>query len=65
MRVLHDQLTMSNKLIVSTADYRAALKAIEPLMAAKANTSAGDRLRAVVTLVEAYERAHYPIRPAT
>jgi len=42
-------------------DYRRALKEIEGLMAAKRNTPAGDRLDVLVTLVEAWEREHYPI----
>jgi len=43
------------------ADYKSALKAIEPLMSAKANTPEGDRLDVLVTLVEAYERTHFPM----
>src|SRR5712691_11392040 len=42
-------------------DYRRALKEIEGLMAAKRNTPEGDRLDVLVTLVEAWERQHYPI----
>jgi HTH-type transcriptional regulator/antitoxin HigA len=42
-------------------DYRAALQDIESLMMAEANTPEGDRLDVLVTLVEAYERVHYPI----
>ncbi len=49
------------KPIKTKADYRAALKDIEGLMSAKANTAAGDRLDVLVTLVEAYERAHFPM----
>ncbi len=60
-----EQPAISNKPIRNTADYRAALKAIESLMAAKANTPDGDRLGALVTLVEAYERARCPICPST
>jgi len=41
--------------------YRAALKEIERLMTAKAGSSKGERLDALVTLVEAYEREHSPI----
>jgi len=55
------QPVMNNKSIGTKADYRAALKAIESLMAAKANTPEGDRLGALVTRVEAYERAHCPL----
>lgn len=47
--------------IKSKADYRASLKDIESLMMAKANTPDGDRLDVLVTLVLAYERAHYPV----
>ena len=47
--------------IKSEADYKATLKEIESLMSAKADTPEGDRLDVLVTLVEAYERAHYPI----
>ncbi len=47
--------------IKSEADYLAALKEIETLMGAEADSPEGDRLDVWVTLVEAYERAHYPI----
>jgi HTH-type transcriptional regulator/antitoxin HigA len=52
---------MDIKPIKTKADYRAVLKEIETLMAAKANTPDGDRLDVLVTLVEAYERAHFPM----
>lgn len=42
-------------------DYRRPLKEIEPLMAAKRDTPDGDRLDVLVTLVEAWERKHYPL----
>jgi HTH-type transcriptional regulator/antitoxin HigA len=45
--------------IKTKADYRAALKEIEALMAAERDTLEGERLDVLVTLVEAYERAHY------
>jgi HTH-type transcriptional regulator/antitoxin HigA len=45
--------------IKTKADYRAALKEIEALMAAERDTLAGERLDVLVTLVEAYERKHY------
>ncbi len=41
--------------------YRDTLKEIEGLMTAKMNTVEGDRLDVLVTLVEDYERKHYPI----
>jgi len=47
--------------IRTKADHKAALKEIESLMNAKANTPEGDRLDVIVTLVEAYERAHFPM----
>jgi HTH-type transcriptional regulator/antitoxin HigA len=42
-------------------DYRQALKEIEALMQARRNTPEGDRLDVLVTLVEAWERKHYPL----
>ena len=50
---------MEIKPIKTKADYRAALKEIEALMAAEADTPEGERLDVLVTLVEAYERKHY------
>jgi HTH-type transcriptional regulator / antitoxin HigA len=47
--------------IRTRADYRAALKEIEALMDAKANSPEGERLDVLVTLVEAYEAKHYPM----
>ncbi len=47
--------------IKSEADYRAALQEIESLMRAEAGTPEGERLDVMVTLVEAYERAHFPM----
>jgi len=47
--------------IKTDTDYRAALQEIESLMMAEADTPEGDRLDVFVTLVEAYERTHYPI----
>ena len=52
---------MDIKPIKTNRDYRQALKEIETLMSAKANTPEGDRLDVLVTLVEAYERAHFPM----
>lgn len=43
------------------ADYQAMLQEIEGLMNAEADSAAGDRLDVLVTLVEAYERDHYPV----
>jgi len=47
--------------IKSQRDYRRLLKEIEGLMTAKRNTPEGDRLDVLVTLVEAWERKHYPL----
>src|SRR3979411_939474 len=47
--------------IRTKTDYRDALKQIESLMTAKANSPEGDRLDVLTTLVEAYERAHFPM----
>jgi len=47
--------------IKTEADYEATLKEIESLMSAQAGSPEGDRLDVLVTLVEAYEREHYPI----
>jgi HTH-type transcriptional regulator/antitoxin HigA len=50
---------MEIKPIRTKADYRAALKEIEGLMSAAADTPEGERLDVLVTLVEAYESRHY------
>ena len=50
---------MNIKPIKTKADYRAALKEIEGLMMARANTPEGERLDVLATLVEAHERKHY------
>jgi HTH-type transcriptional regulator/antitoxin HigA len=42
--------------IKSERDYRRVLKEIEGLMNARRNTPEGDRLDALVTLVETWER---------
>ena len=47
--------------IKSQRDYRSALREIEGLMMAKRSTPEGDRLDVLVTLVEAWERKHYPM----
>ena len=47
--------------IKSDRDYRRTLKEIEGLMTAKRDTPEGDRLDILVTLIEAWERKHYPI----
>jgi len=52
---------MDIKPIKTKAAYREALRVIESLMTAKANSPQGDRLDVLVTLVEAYERTHFPM----
>lgn len=52
---------MEIKPIRTKADYRAALKEIETLMSARPDTPEGERLDVLVTLVEAYEKKHYPM----
>lgn len=52
---------MDIKPVKTEAAYQSALKAIESLMTAEPNTPEGERLDVLVTLVEAYERVHYPI----
>ncbi len=52
---------MNIRPIRTKSDYRVALKDIEGLMTAKANTPEGDRLDVLATLVEAYERRHFPL----
>ncbi|OJX08771.1 MAG: transcriptional regulator [Burkholderiales bacterium 70-64] len=52
---------MDIKPIKTDADYRDTLAEIETLMGAGAGTSEGDRLDVLVTLVEAWERRHFPM----
>jgi HTH-type transcriptional regulator/antitoxin HigA len=52
---------MDIKPIRTKADYRAALKAVDSLMGAKARSPEGDRLDVLVTLIEGYERQHFPM----
>ena len=47
--------------IITDKDYRNTLEEIEGLMMAKADSIEGERLDVLVTLVEDYERKHYPI----
>ena len=52
--------------IKTKRDYHRVLKEIEALMDARRNSPEGDRLDVLVTLVEAFERKHYPLDlPAT
>ncbi|MEX0729457.1 MAG: transcriptional regulator [Aquisalimonadaceae bacterium] len=47
--------------IRTEAHYTATLREIEGLMMAVPDTPEGDRLDILVTLVEAYERGHFPM----
>lgn len=47
--------------IRSELDYQNTLKEIENLMSAQADSPEAERLDILVTLVEAYERKHYPM----
>jgi len=53
---------MEIKPIVTKADHCDALKEIESLMSARSGTRDGDRLDVLMTLVEAWEKKHYPMR---
>lgn len=52
---------MNIRPIKTEADYRDTLREIETLMSAAAGAEEGDRLDVLVTLVEAYERIHFPM----
>ncbi|MFU8833490.1 MAG: helix-turn-helix domain-containing protein [Wenzhouxiangella sp.] len=52
---------MNIRPIKNESDYRVTLQEIEGLMTAEADSLEGDRLDVLVTLVEAYERRHYPV----
>lgn len=54
---------MEIKPIKTEQDYQKSIKRIEGLWGAKKNTSEGDELDLLCTLVESYEMAHYPIAP--
>ena len=47
--------------IKTESDYRAALQEIESLMTAEPGTPEGERLDVLATLVEAWERKHFPL----
>jgi hypothetical protein len=57
--------TMDSRPIRTEADYEAALAEIGRLFDAAPATPEGDRLDVLVTLMEAYETHHYPIRSRT
>lgn len=53
---------MKINLIHSEADYQAALARIESLWDAEDGSAAADQLEVLAMLVEAYEKAHHPIK---
>ncbi len=46
-------------------DLRAAIKEIERLWGASVGSADGDKLDVLATLVDAYERDHFPVQPST
>ena len=54
---------MGIKPIRSEEEYGQALKEIERLWHAPVGSPEGERLEALVTRVEAWERVHYPVLP--
>ena len=52
---------MDIKPIRSRKDHRAALREINSLMGAEAGSPAGEKLDVLATLVEAWERKHFPM----
>ncbi len=52
---------MDVKPIKTEEDYRATLREIESLMRAELESPEGERLDVLVTLIEAYERRHFPL----
>jgi HTH-type transcriptional regulator / antitoxin HigA len=51
------------KPIRSKAAYEKAVAELEQLWGARLGTARGDRLDILATLIDAYERVHYPIDP--
>lgn len=54
---------MDIKPIKTERDYRHAMKELETLIDAPANSPKGDRLDILATLIDAWEQKHYPIDP--
>lgn len=55
---------MTIKPIRTDADLRAAFKQLELVFQASENSEQADEMEIWVTLIEAYERKHFPIGPA-
>lgn len=47
--------------IRSASDYQQALQRVEALWGSAVGSTLGDELEVLVTLIEAYEREHYPV----
>ena len=47
--------------IKTDTDYRSALKEAELLMTAEYNTTEGEKLDVLVTLIDPYELKHFPL----
>lgn len=54
---------MNIKPVKTEQDYQNALQRIEELWGASKDSTEGDELDLLVTLVESYEMKHYPIAP--
>jgi HTH-type transcriptional regulator/antitoxin HigA len=52
---------MEVKPIKTEEDYRVTLNEVESLMSAAPSSPEGERLDVLVTLIEAYERRHFPL----
>lgn len=52
---------MQIKPIKTDSDHKAALARIEELWDAQPNTPEGDEMEVLITLVEKFEEAHFPI----
>jgi HTH-type transcriptional regulator / antitoxin HigA len=54
---------MEIRLIKTEQDYNEAIQRVESLWGAKKDSSEGDELDLLCTIVEAYEMKHFPILP--
>lgn len=52
---------MDIKPLRSRKDYNAALADVDALMTARRGSHEGEKLDVLVTLIEAYERQHFPL----
>ncbi|MCX7049396.1 MAG: hypothetical protein NTX50_28415 [Candidatus Sumerlaeota bacterium] len=53
---------MTPKIIKSKAEYKAALARIDALISARPGTKEGEELKLWASLVETYEKRHFPIK---